>query len=88
MSRLCSLSAVRRYRILIVRPSSGLVQVDQALYRKTFVSPSIIQLNDTAYFNKSQPLTVTNNGDSSVTYNFGWTNAQGISTYNNVSIRP
>jgi hypothetical protein len=73
---------------LIVRPSSGLVQVDQALYRKTLVSPSIIQLNDTAYFNKSQPLTVTNNGDSSVTYNFGWTNAQGISTYNNVSIRP
>ncbi|GAA6022877.1 hypothetical protein JCM11491_007028 [Sporobolomyces phaffii] len=69
--------------VTAVRQGAGLVQVDQAVNRKTLISPSIIQLNDTAYFNRSQPLTVTNNGDSALTYTLSWTNAQGVATYNN-----
>ncbi|GAA5913639.1 uncharacterized protein JCM6883_004034 [Sporobolomyces salmoneus] len=69
--------------VTAVRQGAGLVQVDQAVSRKTLISPSIIQLNDTAYFNASQPLTVTNKGDSPMTYTLSWTNAQGVATYNN-----
>ncbi|GAA5939392.1 uncharacterized protein JCM15063_004509 [Sporobolomyces koalae] len=66
-----------------VRQGAGLVQVDLAIARRTLISPSIIQLNDTAYLNRTQPLTVTNKGDTPVTYNLQWTNAQGVATYNN-----
>ncbi|GAA5979678.1 hypothetical protein JCM5350_003809 [Sporobolomyces pararoseus] len=69
--------------VTAVRQGAGLVQVDQAVSRKTLISPNIIQCNDTANFNKTQPLTLTNKGDSAVTYSFSWTNAQGVSTYNN-----
>ncbi|GAA6060985.1 hypothetical protein JCM10212_000671 [Sporobolomyces blumeae] len=69
--------------VTAVRQGSGLVQVDQAVYRKTLVSPDVFQLNDTANFNGSQPLTITNKHDATVTYRLSWTNAQGVATYNN-----
>ncbi len=57
---------------------SGFVQAYTSVKATSLISPSELLLNDTAYFNGEQTLTVTNNGNKKVKYSFSHTPADSI----------
>ncbi|SGY20577.1 BQ5605_C016g08098 [Microbotryum silenes-dioicae] len=59
----------------------GLIQVDQAYAAKSFISPFELMLNDTAHFNNTQTITITNKNSKAVTYRYVNTPAQVRATY-------
>ncbi|SCV72222.1 BQ2448_4916 [Microbotryum intermedium] len=59
----------------------GLIQVDQAYAAKSFVSPFELMLNDTAHFNNTQTISITNKNSKAVTYRYVNTPAQVRATY-------
>lgn len=61
-----------------------MVQVDKAIEAKTLIVPSQLQLNDTAYFQKTKTITLVNRGSKAVTYTFSSSLGQGIGTYDKV----
>lgn len=67
---------------------AGLVDAYKALTYTTVVAPGQLLLNDTAYFNGTQTFTVTNGGQSAVTYKLSHTPAGTAHTLSNNSIEP
>lgn len=67
----------------IVSQGAGRIDVGAALAAKTLISPSELNLNDTANSNRMQRITLTNRNSEAVTYTFSSSFAQGIVTYNN-----
>ena len=67
---------------------AGLVDAYKALTYTTVVAPGQLLLNDTAYFNGTQTFTVTNGGQSAVTYKLSHTPAGTAHTLSNNSIQP
>lgn len=63
----------------------GLVQLDKAVAAKTLISPNEFLLNDTAYFNGVQTLSITNRNPYEVRYSFSSVVAECLNTYANVS---
>ncbi|KDE09331.1 hypothetical protein MVLG_00647 [Microbotryum lychnidis-dioicae p1A1 Lamole] len=59
----------------------GLIQVDQAYAAKSFISPFELMLNDTAHFNNTQTITITNKNSKAVTYRYANTPTQVRATY-------
>ncbi|KAL8283116.1 hypothetical protein RQP46_005894 [Phenoliferia psychrophenolica] len=60
---------------------SGLIQVDVALAAKTFVTPSVLLLNDTTYFNGVQTITVKNTNPFTTFYTMDSRSAPGQGLY-------
>ncbi|KAI9499345.1 peptidase S8/S53 domain-containing protein [Zychaea mexicana] len=67
------------------RQAAGLIQVYDAISQKTHVSPGSISFNDTANLQKTHKLTVTNNGDSIVSYEIVNKVSVSIAPYNDSS---
>ncbi|KAI8148994.1 peptidase S8/S53 domain-containing protein, partial [Fennellomyces sp. T-0311] len=64
------------------RQGAGLIQVYDAIYEKVHVSPGSIAFNDTANLRRTQTFTITNNGDSIVSYEFTNKASVSINPYN------
>jgi hypothetical protein len=67
---------------------AGLVDAYKALTYTTIVTPGQLLLNDTAYFNGKQTITVTNGSKNTVTYKLSHTPAGTAHTLINDSIQP
>lgn len=64
---------------------AGLIQVDLALAAKTFISPSVLLLNDTTYLNNVQSITITNQNPYTMWYTLTSAVGQGRGLYGSVS---
>ncbi|KAG2218799.1 hypothetical protein INT45_005446 [Circinella minor] len=67
------------------RQGAGLVQVYDAIYQTSHISPGSISFNDTANLNRSQTLTIFNNGDSIAWYEITNHVSISIDPYNQTS---
>ncbi|GAC97617.1 minor extracellular protease vpr [Pseudozyma hubeiensis SY62] len=52
----------------VAKQGTGLVDINKALYQQIVLSPSVIELNDTAHFNGTQTITVKNLGSKPLAY--------------------
>ncbi|SPO23644.1 related to subtilisin-like serine protease [Ustilago trichophora] len=52
----------------VAKQGTGLVDINKALYQQIVLSPSVIELNDTKFFNGSQTITVQNLGNKPLAY--------------------
>lgn len=59
----------------------GLLQADKGIATGTIVSPYELQLNDTAYLNGTQQVTLKNSNNFPVTYTFSSSNAVALGNY-------
>ncbi|KAK4046310.1 hypothetical protein OIO90_006608 [Microbotryomycetes sp. JL221] len=67
----------------VIHAGAGEINVMRAIKQQTIVEPFMFQLNDSAYFQQTQTLKLTNRGRSAMKYSFSITGAVGISTYQN-----
>jgi hypothetical protein len=63
----------------------GLVQVVDAISAKTLISPFELQLNDTAYFNGVQTITLENRNPYAVKYAFSHVASRSLAVYDKAS---
>ncbi|SAM82264.1 uncharacterized protein UBRO_04747 [Ustilago bromivora] len=52
----------------VAKQGTGLVDINKALYQQIALSPSVIELNDTKFFNGTQTITVKNLGNKPLGY--------------------
>ncbi|CEQ39583.1 SPOSA6832_01108, partial [Sporobolomyces salmonicolor] len=62
-------------------PPAGLIQVDKALATGTIISPFELALNDTAYLNATQTITLRNTNSYAMSYRFSSSTAQTLGVY-------
>ncbi|KAI7859560.1 peptidase S8/S53 domain-containing protein [Circinella umbellata] len=67
------------------RQGAGLVQVYDAIHQTSHISPGSISFNDTANLNRTQTLTIFNNGDSIAWYEIANHVSISIDPYNHTS---
>ncbi|GAA5969904.1 hypothetical protein JCM21900_004187 [Sporobolomyces salmonicolor] len=65
----------------VLLQGGGLIQVDNALATGTIVSPFELALNDTAYFNATQTITLRNTNGYAMSYRFSSSTAQTLGVY-------
>ncbi|GAA5857877.1 hypothetical protein JCM1840_000947 [Sporobolomyces johnsonii] len=67
----------------VLLQGGGLIQVDKALATGTIVSPFELALNDTAYLNTTQTITIRNTNSYAMSYTFSSSTAQALGVYDN-----
>lgn len=68
----------------VVQQGGGLVQLNNAVHAKTFLSPYELLLNDTTHANLAQTIHITNRGKVAATYHFSSLVGQTVGVYNAV----
>ncbi|KAM0791589.1 hypothetical protein ACM66B_006032 [Microbotryomycetes sp. NB124-2] len=67
----------------VIHAGAGQLNVIRAIQQKSIIQPFMFQLNDSAFIQTSQTLTITNRNRSPMKYSFSVASAAGISTYAN-----
>ncbi|GAA6020873.1 hypothetical protein JCM11491_000015 [Sporobolomyces phaffii] len=65
----------------VLLQGGGLLQADKGIATGSIVSPYELQLNDTAFLNSAQTITIKNKNNFPVTYTFSSSNAVALGTY-------
>ncbi|KAK4047156.1 hypothetical protein OIV83_005608 [Microbotryomycetes sp. JL201] len=67
----------------VIHAGAGQMNVIKAIQQKSIIQPFMFQLNDSAFIQTSQTLTITNRNRLPMKYSFSLSSAAGISTYAN-----